>query len=68
MADTPYNLIERVRSNAARRAELGAAIDQDIATLVETHQISARRLARELGVGSDNTVRLAVRRYHRTNR
>jgi len=64
MAETPDHLIERVRTNAARRVELAAAIDEDIAELVETHHISARRLARELSFGSDNTVRLAVRRYH----
>lgn len=64
MTDGADHLLERARTNRARKAELAAAIDRDIAALVETHGMSARRVARELDFGSDHTVRLAVRRHH----
>ncbi len=63
MADPPDQLLAQVRTNSARRAALAAEIDRDIAELVETHRMSARRLAKELNFRSDNSVRLAVRRF-----
>ncbi|MEU7822946.1 hypothetical protein [Catellatospora sp. NPDC049133] len=63
MSESAEDVLSRLLGNRRAVADLNAAIDRDIAELVDTHHRSLRRLATDLGLRSDNSVRLAVRRH-----